>query len=302
MLTTRSERHCRSRPGCTEISPVRRRSCTMIAINIVGTALIVAAADSRSPRPLRSRGRAGMMLLSAALLSVLIVLALQINSEWMTDLDTSVRKWFTTHQGSRGLRSASRQLFAFIGRPLHVAIAAVVSGMLLAWRARSPLRAVVVIGAVGTGAVLERVFKALVTRTPDNLSKLYDASPQDLAQIAEHAHTFPSGHVTGTATLLGMIAVCASVGSSAPCENDMGCLRSVRCAVRCCTYALTFAHTSSPTSSEEWPSVGQSSRQALPSSMPCIQSNVESDPHWVGDCMSRGALRSIRGPAHFAHR
>jgi undecaprenyl-diphosphatase len=65
---------------------------------------------------------------------------------------------------------------------------------------------------VGTGAVLERVFKALVTRTPDNLSKLYDASPQDLAQIAERAHTFPSGHVIGAATLLGMIAVCASVG------------------------------------------------------------------------------------------
>lgn len=187
-------------------------SCTMIAINvIVETALIVAAAVLFAAA-IRRRGRAGRMLLSAGHVSVLMVLALQINSVWLTDLDTSVWNWVDAHRGSRGLRELAGQLFNFIGKPLHVAIAGVVSGTLLAWRARSPLRAVVVVGAVGIGAIVEQILKAVVTRTPDNLAKLGEGSPFDMAKVAEFAHSYPSGHVTGAATLLGTIAVCACVG------------------------------------------------------------------------------------------
>jgi len=156
------------------------------------------------------------MLLAAGHFSVLTLLALQINSVWLTDLDTSTWNWVDLHRGSRGLREAAGHTFEFIGKPVHVAIVGVASGTLLAWRARSLLRAVVVIGAVGTGAIAEQVFKAVVARTPENLAKLGDGSPFDMAKVADFAHSYPSGHVTGAATLLGMIAVCASVGRSRP--------------------------------------------------------------------------------------
>ncbi|MCV7424319.1 phosphatase PAP2 family protein [Mycobacterium yunnanensis] len=186
----------------------------MIAINvIVETALVVAAAVLFAAA-LRRGGPAGRMMLSAGHLSVLMVLALQINSVWLTDLDTWVWNWVDAHRGSRGLRELAGHTFNFIGKPFHVAIAGVVSGTLLAWRARSPLRAVVVIGAVGIGAIVEQILKAVVTRSPDNLAKLGEGSPFDMARVAEFAHSYPSGHVTGAATLLGTIAVCASVGRS----------------------------------------------------------------------------------------
>lgn len=252
-----------------------------------------------SPRPFVAGAARGMMLLSAGLLSVLIVLALQINSEWMTDLDTSVRKWFTTHEGSKGLRNASRQLFAFIGWPLHVAIAAVLSGMLLAWRARSPLQAVVVIGAVGTGAVLDWVFKALVTRTPDNLSKLYDASPQDLAQITEHAHTFPSGHVIGTATLLGMIAVCASVGRRRPARTTWAAF--VLFGVLFVAALALYVHAHLFADVIGGMALGGSivaAGAALISALHPIERRKR--PHWVGDCVSRD--EAYRPNREYHHR
>lgn len=189
-------------------------SCTMIAINvIIETALIVAAVILLVAAR-RRRGRAGMMLLSASQLSILMLLAAQINSVWLTDLDASVWNWVDAHRAHRGLRELAGHTFEFIGKPLHVAIAGVVSGTLLAWRARSPVRAVVVIGAVGIGAIAEQILKATVTRTPDNLATLGEGSPLDMAKVAEFAHSYPSGHVTGAATLLGTIAVCASVGRS----------------------------------------------------------------------------------------
>lgn len=188
----------------------------MIAIDIIEIAVVVVAASVLVAAALRRRGRAGMMLLSAGQLSVLMLLAAQINSVWLTDLDTSVWNWVDLHRGNRGLRELAGHTFEFIGKPVHVAIAGVVSGTLLAWRARSPLRAVVVIGAVGIGAIAEQILKASVTRTPDNLAKLGEGGPFDMAKVAEFAHSYPSGHVTGAATLLGMIAVCASVGRSRP--------------------------------------------------------------------------------------
>ncbi len=184
----------------------------MIAIDITVTTLTIAAA-AFAVAAFARRGRVGLILLSAALSSVLAIMAVQINAEWMTALDTSVWNWFDAHREHRG-QGDSAGIFSYIGRPVHVAVAGVVSGTLLALQARSVMRAVVVIGTVGAGAAGEQILKHLLERTPANLAQLRNGSAVDWSQIDYYAHSFPSGHVTGSATLLGTIAVCLGIGRS----------------------------------------------------------------------------------------
>ncbi|AQT80306.1 hypothetical protein B1R94_15095 [Mycolicibacterium litorale] len=177
----------------------------MNAIDITVAALTVAAAVLIATA-LARRGRPGLILLAAGLLSLLVVLALEINSGWMTALDTSVWNWFEARWSHRG-QGDSRGIFAYIGRPVHVAVAGAVSGCLLAFRARSVVPALLVTGTVGAGAAGEQTLKALVGRTPANLREL-----GSWRLVHDYAHSFPSGHVTGAATLLGTTAVVAVAG------------------------------------------------------------------------------------------
>jgi membrane-associated phospholipid phosphatase len=175
-------------------------------INIALTALTADAAILIAAA-LLTRGRVALVLLSAGLFSVLAILAIEINAHWMTAADTSVWNWFNVHRSPKWQVHADG-IFSYIGQPFHVAAAGVVSGTLLALQARSAMRAVLVIGAVGAGAVAEQTLKVVVERTPANLAQLHDGS------LLAYAHSFPSGHVTGSATLLGAIAVCLGAGRS----------------------------------------------------------------------------------------
>ncbi|WP_431236342.1 phosphatase PAP2 family protein [Mycolicibacterium aichiense] len=157
-----------------------------------------------------TRQRLALVLLAAGLFSVLAFLAAEINSWWMTALDTSVWNWFDAHRSHSG-RGDSAGIFDFIGQPIHVAVAGLVSGTLLAVSARSILRLIAVTGSVGAGAVLEQTLKHTVGRTPQNLAQLRDGSTLDWSDL-DYMHSFPSGHVTGAATLFGTIAVCVGVG------------------------------------------------------------------------------------------
>jgi membrane-associated phospholipid phosphatase len=160
-----------------------------------------------------TRGRLSLLLLATTLFAVLAILALEINSEFLSTLDASVWDWLDAHRSHRG-QGDSLGIFLFIGNPVHVAVAGLVSGALLALLARSAMRVVVVTGAVGLGAVIEQTIKAMTDRTPANLAKLLDGSVDDMAALETYAHSFPSGHVTGAATLLGTIAVCLGIGRS----------------------------------------------------------------------------------------
>ena len=162
--------------------------------------------DIASPSVSLPRPR-GLGLLSAGLFSVLAMLAIEINAQWMTALDTSAWNWFNAHRSPYWQVDADG-IFSYIGRPFHVAAAGVVSGTLLALQGRSVKRAVLVIATVGAGAAAEQTLKAIVERTPANLAELHDGS------LLAYAHSFPSGHVTGSATLLGTIAVCLGAGRS----------------------------------------------------------------------------------------
>lgn len=149
--------------------------------------------------------RSALLALSATLFAVLIILALNVNADWLTTPDDSVQRWLDAHRSARWRLDADGA-FDYLGRPLHVAIAASVAGTLLSLRSRSALPLGLVTGGVGLGVVIEHALKAVVGRSEATLAALHDGS------LVTYEHSFPSGHVAGAATLLGMIAVCLGVG------------------------------------------------------------------------------------------
>ncbi len=138
------------------------------------------------------RGRFALFFLAAGLFAALTFLALVVQIGGLAGLDTAVAEWFGEHR-TRARYSEAKAIFLFVGQPVYVGIAALVCGTMLSLHARSPMPAVAVTGALGASVLVEKSFKALV----------------------EHHHNyFPSGHVAGSAALLGMIAVCLGVGRS----------------------------------------------------------------------------------------
>jgi len=167
--------------------------------------LIVAATFAAAA--LLVRGRLALIMLAAGLFTVLAALALHINADWLSTLDDSVETWLNAHRSQRW-RVDADGAFSYVGRPFHVAAAGAVAGTLLSLQARSAMRGLLVLGGVGLGVIIEQTLKATIGRTPETLAALHDGS------LVAYQHSFPSGHVTGAATLLGMIAVCLGVGRS----------------------------------------------------------------------------------------
>lgn len=165
--------------------------------------LIVAATFAATA--LLIRGRLALIMLAAGLFTLLAGLALHINADWLMACDDSVESWLNAHRSQRW-RVDADGAFSYLGRPFHVAAVGVVAGTLLSVQARSAMRGLLVIGGVGFGVIMEQTLKATIGRTPENLAALHDGS------LVAYQHSFPSGHVTGASTLLGMIAVCFAAG------------------------------------------------------------------------------------------
>ncbi len=194
-----------SRPG--RLAQSRRCDAQCSAIEITG-AVLVAVAAFLGGCALFTAAVWRWLLLAAALSSGLAAMAVGINAEWLAALDVSVETWLEAHRSRRWLVDAA-EVFRFVGQPVHVVGAAVVCGTLLSLRARSAIPGVLVVGGVGFGVVVERALKAIVRRTSTAVAEL-----QGLRDLLHFEHVFPSGHVTVTAALLGMIAVCLAVGRS----------------------------------------------------------------------------------------
>ncbi len=92
-----------------------------------------------------------------------------------------------------------------LGSPVATAAAAVICAALLSWRARSRVPGIVVIGTVSAAALASTALKAVVDRP---------RPPLQWQLVLETDPSFPSGHVTGTAALLGITAVCVGMGRS----------------------------------------------------------------------------------------
>lgn len=163
------------------------------------------------------RTRPALLVLSGALFAVLAILASQVNADWLTAPDDAVERWLDTHRSARW-RADAAGAFSYLGRPLHVATAGVVAGALLGLKSRSVLPLALVTGGVGLGVALEQTLKAIVGRSDATLAALHDGS------LVAYQHSFPSGHVTGSAALLGMIAVCLGAGHSAAVKAALAAL------------------------------------------------------------------------------
>src|SRR5271163_3612351 len=127
---------------------------------------------------------------------------------WVTAFDASTASWIRgVGHRSHGLDEASL-ITAWLGAPVKVAAAGLIGGALLAWRARSLRPGAVVIGTVA-GVELARTAIGAVIYRPATEAEI-QASPL----LSTEHHPFPSGHVAGIGALLGIIAVCISVGRS----------------------------------------------------------------------------------------
>ena len=131
-----------------------------------------------------TRGLISLVLLSAGLFTALAALALAIDLPALLAIDTSVLNFFEPYRTTRRDEAATG-VWAFIGKPVHVLIAAVVLGALFSVLARSVMPAMSLIGAIGIGVVIEETMKAVIERTvSDNIvlnnldSGMYNTSPK----------------------------------------------------------------------------------------------------------------------------
>jgi undecaprenyl-diphosphatase len=142
-------------------------------------------------------------LCAAALLIVLTILAIGVHTHGrVTRLDVATMSWFVAHRSAE-LNSAA-SVITHLGSPSATTAAGLLCGAVLSWQARSVLVGAVVIGTVASAALAEVALKAVIVRPLTPVEQ----------QLFAWDRSFPSGHVTGTGTLLGIIAVCLGVGHS----------------------------------------------------------------------------------------
>ena len=143
----------------------------------------------------------GLPLIVVGLLLALIGLSIGVHAHgWVTVLDGPVASWINHRlQQSHRLRPAAEAV-AHLGNPAAVAMAAVVSGALLSTHYRSLIPGLVVVFATGTAVLAKDIMKVLIERPVTEAE--FAASPV----LSSNPHPFPSGHVAGIATLLGIVA------------------------------------------------------------------------------------------------
>jgi membrane-associated phospholipid phosphatase len=140
----------------------------------------------------------------AGLLAALMALVLAVRSGgWVTTLDTATTSWFLAHRSVTFDVAAT--VVTDVGSPVATGAAAVICAGLLSWWARSRVAGLIVVGTVCAAALASTALKLVVDRP---------RPPLQWQLVLETDPSFPSGHVTGTAALLGIIAVCFGTGRS----------------------------------------------------------------------------------------
>jgi membrane-associated phospholipid phosphatase len=173
-----------------------------VAAGSIVTALVVVSLFVAAVVLSRHR-RLAAVLCGAGFLAALTKLTIGVHTHSrVTKFDAPTMSWFAAHQSPRADWVAS--VITELGSPGATAAAGLLCGGVLAWIARSVLTGVVVIGTVAAAWGAEGALKVLIERP---------LSPAEL-QLAADSHSFPSGHVTGTGVLLGIIAVCIGMGRS----------------------------------------------------------------------------------------
>jgi membrane-associated phospholipid phosphatase len=127
---------------------------------------------------------------------------------WVTAFDAPTASWIRSVGHRSHVLYEASLIIARLGTPVTVAVAGLIGGAVLAWRARSLRPGAVVIGTVA-GAELARTAIGAVIYRPAT-----EAEIQVSPLLSTEHHLFPSGHVAGIGALLGIIAVCIAIGRS----------------------------------------------------------------------------------------
>ncbi|MFI6996702.1 phosphatase PAP2 family protein [Nocardia sp. NPDC050175] len=170
-----------------------------LSIGAAGAAAIVTSLLADRWRPAHSLGHTTVRRLvrAVAVLAMFIELAVHASSSgWLTGADAAVLDWFTANR-SPGWTSGARAITT-VGDPMGIAVLGIVVATMLAWRARSAVPMVLVLGIVAVSSAASTITKGLVGR----------ARPPAVVQLmSETDMAFPSGHVTGATALAGAVAL-----------------------------------------------------------------------------------------------
>lgn len=178
-----------------------------VVINLTVAVLVVVALVFGAGS-LFAHGPRANALRIAGLFTALAGLTIGVQTHgWVTGLDATSTAWLGAH-GSDEFDTAA-WFITRLASPTATAATGLICAALLSWRARSVVPGGVVIGTVTGAMLVETILKALVARPP---------TPEEWRTLSGYLHpdgnSFPSGHVTGIAALLGIIAVCAAKGRS----------------------------------------------------------------------------------------
>jgi undecaprenyl-diphosphatase len=137
-----------------------------------------------------------------------------------TAVDHAVLSWMIEHR--QGWLTTLAIAIINVGSPVAMTVLAALAAALLWWRQSSPKSGLVVIATLAVATGTSTLTKALVGahRPPRTVQLLLEVDP-----------SFPSGHVTGTMALVGMIAVIVSRGRG----------RAMRVALACAVMTVTVA-------------------------------------------------------------
>lgn len=142
------------------------------------------------------------MLVAVALLVLFGVLGIVAHDAGAgTSLDHALLDWLAAHRGAGFTAIAIAVTTA--GSPPVITVLALLAGALLWWRRRAVLPALVVVGTLAAAASVSTVTKIAVgSHRPARALQL----------VPELDMSFPSGHVTGTLALAGIVAVAVGQG------------------------------------------------------------------------------------------
>ncbi len=136
--------------------------------------------------------------------SAVLVLAVAVHSNGaLTGADGPVTRWFVDHRNPV-LNNLAIAVTNAAG-PAETAALGVLVAVLLVWRTKRYGPALVMLVTVAAAAIVCTALKLIVGR---------ERPPQSIQLMLETDPSFPSGHVTGTAALLLMIALIVSARQS----------------------------------------------------------------------------------------
>ncbi len=150
---------------------------------------------------------------AAGLLMGLVVIALQVSQHgWLVDVDNAVTAWLVGHRTPAANQIALMVTNAF--GPAETACAAALVAAVAVVRFRCFLSGLTVVVAVGGASALCTAMKLLLAR---------NRPPVGIQETLETDYSFPSGHVTGTVALIGMLVVVVGMHQSDAVNRWLAC-------------------------------------------------------------------------------